>query len=191
MGFLAAFLHFWTPLTAAGDGRVRSGRLLAAALVAVIASPAAAQTGIKFSLDGPIEGPEALFLVPHDRGYFKSEGLEVVVDDAVTPLDPILRVASGGYELGFADINTLISYRDQHPSAPVKAVYVVYNKPAYAIVARKSRRQQAGRAHPAITRSGQWRQKMQKWCEEAHELPCSLRACGSGPRSGVETHVGR
>jgi len=139
MGFLAAFLHFWTPLTAAADGRVRSGRLLAAALAVVIASPAAAQTGIKFSLDGPIEGPEALFLVPHDRGYFKSEGLEVVVDDAVTPLDPILRVASGGYELGFADINTLISYRDQHPSAPVKAVYVVYNKPAYAIVARKSR----------------------------------------------------
>jgi NitT/TauT family transport system substrate-binding protein len=140
MGFLAPFVRFFTALTAARrDGRVRSARLLAAALAAVMASPAVAQTGIKFTLDGPTEGPEALFLVPHDRGYFKTEGLEVVVDDAVSPLDPILRIASGGYELGFADINALIKYRDQHPSAPLKAVYMVYNKPAYAIVARRSR----------------------------------------------------
>jgi NitT/TauT family transport system substrate-binding protein len=41
--------------------------------------------------------------------------------------------------MGFADINALIKYRDQHPSAPIKAVFIVYNKPAYAIVARKSR----------------------------------------------------
>src|SRR5271165_1578938 len=98
MGFLAPFVRFFTALTAARHhGRMRSARLLAAALAAVMASPAVAQTGIKFTLDGPIEGPEALFLVPHDRGYFKTEGLEVVVDDAVSPLDPILRVASGGY----------------------------------------------------------------------------------------------
>jgi NitT/TauT family transport system substrate-binding protein len=140
MGFLAPFMRFFTALSATRrDGRVRSARLLAAALAVVMASPAFAQTGIKFTLDGPTEGPEALFLVPHDRGYFKTEGLEVVVDDALSPLDPILRVASGGYELGFADINALIKYRDQHPSAPLKAVYMVYNKPAYAIVARRSR----------------------------------------------------
>jgi NitT/TauT family transport system substrate-binding protein len=140
MGLLAPFVRFFTALTAARHhGRMRSACLLAAVLAAVVASPAVAQTGIKFTLDGPIEGPEALFLVPHDRGYFKTEGLEVVIDDAVSPLDPILRVASGGYQLGFVDINALIKYRDQHPSAPLKAVYMVYNKPAYAIVARRSR----------------------------------------------------
>ena len=41
--------------------------------------------------------------------------------------------------MGFADINALIRYRDQNPSAPVKAIFMVYNKPPYAIVARKSR----------------------------------------------------
>jgi NitT/TauT family transport system substrate-binding protein len=80
-----------------------------------------------------------VFLLPQDRGYFKMEGLDVVVDDAVSPLDPIARVGSGAYELGFADFNALIRYRDQHPSTPIKAVFVLYNKPAYAIVARKSR----------------------------------------------------
>ena len=41
--------------------------------------------------------------------------------------------------MAFADINALIKYRDQHPSAPVKAIFMVYNTPPYAVVARKSR----------------------------------------------------
>jgi NitT/TauT family transport system substrate-binding protein len=140
MGLLAPLVRLFTAVASAdAHGRRRTTAALTATLVILIASPALAQTGIKFTLDGPIEGPEALFLVPHDRGYFKTEGLEVTIDDAVSPLDPILRVASGSYELGFADINALIKYRDQHPSAPIKAIYMVYNKPPYAIVARKSR----------------------------------------------------
>ena len=48
-------------------------------------------------------------------------------------------MASGGYELGFADINALIRYRDQNPAAPVKAVFMLFNKPPFAIVGRRSR----------------------------------------------------
>ena len=140
MGLLAPLVRLFTAVAAAGTHvRLRTAATLAATLAILIAWPALAQTRIKFTLDGPIEGPEALFLVPHDRGYFKTEGLDVTIDDALSPLDPILRVASGGYELGFADINALIKYRDQHPSAAIKAIYMVYNKPPYAIVARKSR----------------------------------------------------
>src|SRR6478736_1799114 len=117
----------------------RPAYLAAAALVLIFAGPAAAQTSVKFSLDGRLEGPEALVLLPQDKGHFKTEGLDVTVDDAASPLEPITRVASGSYDMAFADINALIRYRDQHPSAPVKAVFIVYNKPPYAIVARKSR----------------------------------------------------
>jgi len=117
----------------------RLAPLLAAALAVIAAWPAAAQTSIKFSLDGRLEGPEALVLLPQDKGYFRNEGLEVTVDEATSPLEPITRVASGGYDMAFADINALIRYRDQHPSAPLKAVFIVYNKPPYAIVTRKSR----------------------------------------------------
>ena len=60
----------------------------------IVAWPAAAQTSIKFSLDGALEGPEALFLLPQDKGYFKSEGLDVTIDEAASPLEPITRVAS-------------------------------------------------------------------------------------------------
>jgi NitT/TauT family transport system substrate-binding protein len=113
--------------------------LFAAVIVLVVASPAAAQTSIKFSLDGRLEGLAATFFFPPDRAYFRTEGLDVVVDEATTALEPVTRVASGAYEIGLADINTLIKYRDQHPSPPVKAVFMVYNKPPFAIVARRSR----------------------------------------------------
>jgi NitT/TauT family transport system substrate-binding protein len=108
-------------------------------IVLVVASPAAAQTSIKFSLDGRLEGLAATFFFPQDRACFRTEGLDVVVDEATTALEPVTRVASGAFEIGLADINTLIKYRDQHPSPPVKAVFMVYNKPPFAIVARRSR----------------------------------------------------
>jgi NitT/TauT family transport system substrate-binding protein len=114
-------------------------RLLAAALAMMAAWPAAAQTSIKFSLDGRLEGLAATFFLPQDRGYFRTQGLNVTVDEATTALEPITRVASGAYEMGLADINTLIKYRDQHPAPPVRAVFMLYNKPPFAIVARRSR----------------------------------------------------
>jgi NitT/TauT family transport system substrate-binding protein len=117
----------------------QAGHFFAAAIAFMAAWPAAAQTGIKFSLDGRLEGLAATFFLPQARGYFRTEGLDVVVDEAKTELEPITRVASRAYEMGLADINTLIKYRDQHPSAPVKAVFIVYNKPPFAILARRSR----------------------------------------------------
>ena len=68
------------------------------AFALVVAGPAAAQTSVKFSLDGRLEGPEALVLLPQDKGHFKTEGLDVTVDDAASPLEPITRVASGSYD---------------------------------------------------------------------------------------------
>ncbi|MEA3067999.1 MAG: NitT/TauT family transport system substrate-binding protein [Sphingomonadales bacterium] len=112
---------------------------LAGAAAGSIAGAAQAQTGIKLSLDERLEGPAALFLLPQDRGYYRSEGLDVTIEEGSSALEPITRVASGGYELGFADINALIRYHDQNPAAPVKAVFMLYNKPPFAIVGRKSR----------------------------------------------------
>jgi NitT/TauT family transport system substrate-binding protein len=114
--------------------------LLATAAAAVLLSgPATAQTAIKFSLDFKFEGPAAPFLVAIDKGYFKAEGLDVTIDSAAGSLEPINRVASGTYDMGFGDINSLIKFRDANPATPIKAVFMVYNKPAFSIVSRKSR----------------------------------------------------
>jgi NitT/TauT family transport system substrate-binding protein len=113
-----------------------AGFLLAAMLVT---GATAAETNLKFSLDRKFEGPAAPFLLPLDKGYYKAEGLNVSIDPAAAALEPIKRVASGAYDMGFADINALIKFRDANPKMPIKAVFMVYNRPPFAVIGRKSR----------------------------------------------------
>ena len=125
-------------LNIVGLGRTGiAATITAVALLA--ASPATAQQAIKFSLDWKFEGPAAPFLVPLDKGYYKAEGLDVTIDTAGGSLEPLNRVASGTYDMGFGDINSLIKFRDANPNVPIKAIFMVYNKPAFAIIGRKSR----------------------------------------------------
>lgn len=112
---------------------------VAGAMIGLLASAARAEAEIKFSLDGPLEGPAAIFLQAQDRGYFRAEGLDVAIEEGASGKEAISRVASGTHELGLADINALIRYRDRNPSASVKAVFMLFNKPPFAIVGRKSR----------------------------------------------------
>jgi NitT/TauT family transport system substrate-binding protein len=118
-------------------GRTAIAGLFAAVLLTSAA--VAADTSIKFSLDFKFEGPSAPFVLPLDKGYYKAEGLDVTIDSAAGSLEPINRVASGTYDMGFGDINSLIKFRDANPGTPLKAVFMVYNKPPFAVVGRKSR----------------------------------------------------
>ena len=117
----------------------RKGATLGLLAAALVTGSAGAQTSVKFTLDWKFEGPAAPFLVAVDRGYFTAEKLEVTIEPGNGSLEPINRVASGAYDIGFGDINTLIKFRDRKRDAPLKAVFMVYNKPPSAIVARKSR----------------------------------------------------
>jgi NitT/TauT family transport system substrate-binding protein len=119
---------------------------------------------LRLTLDSRLGGAEAAFALALDRGYFRAEGLDVTIDDATQQLEPINRVANASHDLGFADINAMMRYRDQHPTAPIKAVFMVYSTPPFAVVARRSRgitepRQLEGKkigASPAGRTFAQW-----------------------------------
>lgn len=112
--------------------------IIAAALAAGVAPPALADTPVKFSLDWKFEGPSAPFLVALEKGYFKDEGLDVTIDTAGGSLEPINRVASGTYDMGIGDLNAVIKFRDANPGIDIKPVFMFYDKPAFAVVGRRS-----------------------------------------------------
>jgi NitT/TauT family transport system substrate-binding protein len=112
---------------------------LAPLFALMITTNAVAETDVRFTLDFKIDGPSAPFLLALDKGYYKAEGLNVTIDPSLGSLEPIERVASGAYDMGFGDINALIKFRDSKPATPVKAVFMLYNRPPYAVIGRKSR----------------------------------------------------
>jgi NitT/TauT family transport system substrate-binding protein len=127
-------------MTMRASAIIRVAGLVAATIgLAFPVAQGAAQTPIKFTLDFKFEGQTAPFVVALDKGYFKAEGLDVTIDAATGSAETFSRVATGGYDMGFADINSLIRFRDANPGTPIKAVFMVYNKPPFSIVGRKSR----------------------------------------------------
>jgi NitT/TauT family transport system substrate-binding protein len=119
-------------------------RLFLAASLCTVLLPLAThaqETPVKFQLDWRFEGPAALFLVPAAKGYFKAEKLNVTVDAGNGSGGTVTRVASGTYDMGFADLAALMEFHANNPTAPNKpvAVMMVYNNtPAAVLALRKS-----------------------------------------------------
>jgi NitT/TauT family transport system substrate-binding protein len=114
-------------------------RLIALVAATLLSGAVLAQkeTPLRFALDWRFEGPSAPYFVAIDKGYYKAEGLNVSIDPGSGSVEGINRVASGAYEMGFADINSLVKYRDNPRNLPVKAVMMVYDTPAFSIVSLK------------------------------------------------------
>ena len=117
--------------------------LQSAALLAAVSTFSLAQaqtpTPIKFQLDWRFEGPAALFLQPVAKGHFKAAGLDVTVDAGNGSGGAVQRVASGSYDMGFADLAAVMEFHANNPDAQNKpvAVMMVYNNTPAAVLALK------------------------------------------------------
>jgi NitT/TauT family transport system substrate-binding protein len=120
---------------------LRSGRIAFAlgavlALAAGLCGEAAAQTRLKMVLNWKYQGPQGFFFVAEDKGYFKAEGLDVVIDQGDGSATPIPKVASGTYDIGFGDINALIDFASKRPDEAPIAVYVMFNRPPFTVAVK-------------------------------------------------------
>jgi NitT/TauT family transport system substrate-binding protein len=116
---------------------------IAAALLCLVAlactTSARAGTAIHLTLDRKIDGTMAPLFLAIDRGTFKDEGLDITIDVAAGgPAEVFERLAAGRSDLAVSDLNLLIKFRDA-TGMPIKAVFAVFDKPPYAIIARSSR----------------------------------------------------
>ena len=110
------------------------------AFAAGFAGSAHAQTtAVKFQLDWRFEGPAALFLTPAAKGYFRDARLDVTIDAGNGSGGAVTRVASGAYDIGFADLAALMEFHANNPDAPNKpvAVMMVYNNTPASVMALK------------------------------------------------------
>ncbi len=112
---------------------------MALLLVTPVTSAQAQTTPIKFQLDWRFEGPAALFLTPAAKGYFKDAKLDVVIDAGNGSGGTVTRVASGAYDMGFADLAALMEFHANNPDAPSKpiAIMMVYNDTPASVMALK------------------------------------------------------
>lgn len=112
------------------------GGIAAAALV-LASLPASAQTPIKFTLDWVFQGPTSPFLVALDKGYYKAEGLDVTMDPGQGSAGAVQRIATGAYQIGFADVNSIIEYNAKNPGKEVLCVFMAYDFAPFGVYALK------------------------------------------------------
>ena len=113
--------------------------LPALAGLAVLMAPvgAAAQTKVRFALDWQIQGPQAPFISAKATGAFAQAGLDVTIDRGTGSQKTIEQVATGTYDLGYGDVNSMIEYNVKNPGNPLVAVYMVLNTPPFSLLSLK------------------------------------------------------
>jgi NitT/TauT family transport system substrate-binding protein len=101
---------------------------VAATATCLLTTAAPAQErDLKFVLDFISLGRHAPWYVALGKGYFKDEGLNVTIMPSKGTADAIRTVATGGAELGFIDIPSLVA--SGSAGASVKIVAANYQKP--------------------------------------------------------------
>src|SRR3954468_12768030 len=113
-----------------------SAALLGAVLFMGAAS--AEDTTIKFKLGWTTQGSDAAFFYAQDNGYFKAEGLNVVIDKGNGSGATVTHIMSGAYDAGFGDVNALIQNASTKPDEAPVMVYMVWNQPPFSIVTKNS-----------------------------------------------------
>jgi NitT/TauT family transport system substrate-binding protein len=110
----------------------------ALAMLSATATPAPAQTPtkLKLVLNWKYQGPQGMFFLAQDLGYFKAENLDVTIDQGNGSGAAVPLVANGTYDVGFGDINALIELAAKKPDDAPIAVYVMFNQPPFTIAVK-------------------------------------------------------
>jgi NitT/TauT family transport system substrate-binding protein len=111
---------------------------LAVGSVLLTGSAFAQETTIKFTLGWKTQGADAAFLYAKEKGLFKEEGLNVVIDQGEGSGATVTRIMSGAWDAGFGDVNAIIQNASTRPQDSPVMVYQMWNQPPFAIVTKNT-----------------------------------------------------
>ena len=112
--------------------------VIAGAMLVAGGAQAQEKTKIRFTLDWKYQGIHAFAFWAKEKGYFDAEGLDVSIDQGTGSAATVTRIVSGAYDAGFGDVNAIIQLAGTKPGEQPKMVYMMYNKPPFALITKAS-----------------------------------------------------
>jgi NitT/TauT family transport system substrate-binding protein len=112
--------------------------VLGGIVLAASVSSAGAQTPtVKLMLDFAIQGQQSPFVLAAEGGHFARAGVNVQVDRGYGSADAIIKVASGAYDLAFADVGALLQFNGRQASVKLVDVLQIYDVAPMVILSLK------------------------------------------------------
>jgi len=109
----------------------------AALALTPLAANAQDKTDVKFSVDWAWQAMHGPFLIALEKGYYADEGLNVTIDRGFGSGDTISKVASGAYDIGFAEGTGLLKFNAENPEDAVITVLVINDKSPTGVISLK------------------------------------------------------
>lgn len=116
-----------------------SRRAILLGAAAALAAPRVARAQaarFRFNLGWRVEASAAGFLVAAERGYYREEGLDVVIDTGNGSAGAINQVAGGAYDGASADFASLIQHNLANPGRRLLAAAIQYDTNPNALIVR-------------------------------------------------------
>jgi NitT/TauT family transport system substrate-binding protein len=101
---------------------------LAIGLCAASVSSTRAETKVRFSLDWIPGSVHAPFFIALYKGYYKAEGLDVVIDRGKGSVGLVQQIASGVYDMGYPDINVVADFNSKNPDRGFPVLMMGYEQ---------------------------------------------------------------
>lgn len=112
---------------------------LAAAIGAPIRAQTKAPVKVRFQCDWRFEAGTTPYVVALKKGYFAEEGLDVTLNVGAGASATVTRMASGNFEMGTGDLNSLAEFAGNNGVVPARAVMLMYqNTPAAVFSLKKT-----------------------------------------------------
>jgi NitT/TauT family transport system substrate-binding protein len=102
-------------------------RAVMAVSALAVTGAASAQSPVRLVLDYAMQGQQSPIVLAADGGYFERAGVTVRVDRGYGSGDSIAKVASGAYDVAFADVGAAVTFNSSQGATKLIDVFQVYD----------------------------------------------------------------